>query len=194
MQEIIKWKVIPIGEPEVIKNCPKCGGGAHFESSKKFRVNANQSKLDVWLIYQCKKCKATWNMTILSRVNPKEIPPEEYHKLMNNDELLARFYAFDISTHKQNNSVLNYEIVEYRVEGDPLDLETLRENITLEIECDEVFDLRIDKVLSKKLSISREQVKKLCKQGRLKGLEEKQLWKAKLKNKMQIEILDGNKT
>lgn len=41
MQETIVWEVIPKNEPTVIKNCTKCGGHAVFESSGKFRVNAN---------------------------------------------------------------------------------------------------------------------------------------------------------
>jgi hypothetical protein len=49
--------VIPQGTPKVVKNCPKCGGGSHFINTKKFRVNANKKYLDIWLIYQCEKCK-----------------------------------------------------------------------------------------------------------------------------------------
>ena len=57
-----------------------CGGdGAFFKkmtfiSTRRFRVNANKNKLDVWLIYQCKKCKHTLNIPIYERVSPQKIP------------------------------------------------------------------------------------------------------------------------
>lgn len=189
MQEIIRWKVIPINEPNVIRNCSKCGGKAHFENSKKFRVNANQSKLDVWLIYQCKKCKTTWNMTILSRVNPKEIPNNQYKWFIDNDKELARFYAFDVDTHRRNGSILDYHEIEYTIEGKTLDIQALEEKVTILLECEEVFTIRMDKVLSRQLEISRAQVRSLVEKGILSSREEKKLWKAKLKSKMYIDIL-----
>jgi hypothetical protein len=122
MQEIIVWEVIPKSEPTVIKNCPKCGGHAFFENSNKFRVNANQSKLDVWLIYQCRKCKATWNMTLLTRVNQKAIDKELYKKFLNNDKELAKDYAFNVAMHRQNKSCLNYDDMVYEVKGENIEL------------------------------------------------------------------------
>ena len=59
----IEWTIIPDTTPQVRRNCPKCGEKAHFINSEKFRVNANGSHIDIWLIYQCNQCKSTWNMT-----------------------------------------------------------------------------------------------------------------------------------
>ena len=35
-----------------------------FFNSGKFRVNANGNRIDIWLIYWCKKCKHSWNLSI----------------------------------------------------------------------------------------------------------------------------------
>ena len=41
----------------VFHRCGGCGKKQEFLNSGKFRVNANGNKVDVWLIYRCKKCK-----------------------------------------------------------------------------------------------------------------------------------------
>ncbi|MGL5676257.1 MAG: GNAT family N-acetyltransferase [Cellulosilyticaceae bacterium] len=191
MQETIKWEVVPKDEPKVAKNCPKCGGHALFENSGKFRVNANQSKIDVWLIYQCRECKATWNMTLLTRVNPKEIEEELYKKFLANDRQLAKIYAFDRGTHMRNKSTLSYEGIAYDINGKEIVLEAIKEVISIQIQCKYPFDIRLDKILSQKLGISREQVKKLVKAGNISSGTEKHLMKAKLKNEIVIKLEGG---
>lgn len=73
-----RWELVPDNLPVVKRNCPKCKGKTSFINTEKFRVNANKNNIDVWLIYQCEKCKSTWNMTIYERVSPKDIDKEEY--------------------------------------------------------------------------------------------------------------------
>lgn len=48
----------------IIRNCPQCGWKTYYKNTKKFRVNVNGNKLDVWLIYQCEECKHTLNITM----------------------------------------------------------------------------------------------------------------------------------
>lgn len=63
MEHII-WRVSPAAYPKIIRCCKRC---AHmsFLNSGQFRVNANGHCLDVWLIYKCESCEATWNMEIM---------------------------------------------------------------------------------------------------------------------------------
>lgn len=75
-----------------------------FINSGKFRVNANGNRVDVWLIYRCKKCKHSWNLTIYERVRPSRIEPEEYELFMENDYALALIYGNDIGFLKRNNA------------------------------------------------------------------------------------------
>ena len=44
-------------EYTVIHRCGGCGKKMPFVSTRRFRVNANKNKLDVWLIYQCRRCR-----------------------------------------------------------------------------------------------------------------------------------------
>ena len=73
-----KWIIMPESLPVVLRRCPKCGKKTEFGNSGKFRVNANGRMLDIWLIYRCKTCETSWNMTIYERVAPDRLKQEEY--------------------------------------------------------------------------------------------------------------------
>ena len=93
-------------ECRVVHKCWHCGKKMTFISTRRFRVNANKNKLDVWLIYQCKKCKHTLNIPIYERVSPQKIPKELYEGFLANDEELALRYAADSALFKSKNFVL----------------------------------------------------------------------------------------
>ncbi|MGB4660087.1 MAG: DUF1062 domain-containing protein [Mobilitalea sp.] len=184
MQNTYEWKVVPSNQPKVIRSCPKCGNHSEYESSGNFRVNANQSRLDIWLIYQCTKCKNTWNMEILSRISSSTVNKELYEKYLSNDTSLAKQYAFDTITHSRNKSVLNYEDLQYDVLGCCFKPENITEPIQIKVLCDYPMNLRLDKVLSLKLGITREHVKKLENCGMLSSEGIKDIGKAKIRTGM----------
>ena len=74
----------------------------HFVNTGKFRVNANGSRVDVWLIYQCEKCKHSLNLTVYERTKPDRISSEEYQLFLDNDEALAIKYGSDKAFLKRN--------------------------------------------------------------------------------------------
>ena len=74
----------------------------HFVNTGKFRVNANVNRVDVWLIYQCEKCKHSLNLTVYERVRPSRISGEEYRLFLENDETLAVKYGNDKEFLKRN--------------------------------------------------------------------------------------------
>ena len=76
-----------------------------FLNTGRFRVNANGNSVDVWLIYQCEKCKHSLNLTIYERIRPGRIPRELYEKFMENDEELAEIYGNDREFLKRNRVV-----------------------------------------------------------------------------------------
>lgn len=92
-------------ERRIIHKCARCGRKATFVSTRRFRVNANGSKLDVWLIYQCKKCKHTLNIPIYERVSPQKIPKELYEGFLANDGDLAIQYGSDAALFKRNHFI-----------------------------------------------------------------------------------------
>ena len=92
-------------EYKIIHKCARCGRKMTFISTRRFRVNANKNKLDVWLIYQCKKCRHTLNIPIYERVSPQKIPKELYEGFLDNDEELAIQYGSDAALFKSKNFV-----------------------------------------------------------------------------------------
>lgn len=93
-------------EYQVIHKCARCGRKMTFISTRRFRVNANKNRLDVWLIYQCKKCKHTLNIPIYERTAPQKIPGELYEGFLANDGELAVRYASDAALFKRKNFVI----------------------------------------------------------------------------------------
>ena len=79
--------------PAAHSYCKHCKRKQPFICSGRFRVNAQKKSLDVWLIYKCLICGATWNLTVLSRVNPRAIPLELLQGFQDNDPELAARYA-----------------------------------------------------------------------------------------------------
>ena len=76
------WRVRPAHSPRVLRRCPGCDVTRPFASSGRFRVNGQKRRLDVWLIYKCVHCDATWNRTVLERVTPESIDPARYQQLV----------------------------------------------------------------------------------------------------------------
>lgn len=188
MEKIYRWSVTPSDMPAVVRSCPKCGNSSEYVCSGNFRVNANQSRIDVWLIYQCKKCKSTWNMEILSRVNRKAIDKELFQKFQNNDPELAARYAYDAAVHRKNKSVPLYDNIQYEINGMEVSLPELREQILVQLSCEYSLDIRLDKLLSKKLGISREQFKKMCLSGMIFSDQIQDIGKARVRDGLLIHI------
>lgn len=97
-----KNKVSYLNTIKIWHRCSGCGKKKHFINTGKFRVNANGNRVDVWLIYQCEKCKHTLNLTVYERKRPRQISQEEYDLFLDNDEKLAMQYGNDIGFLKRN--------------------------------------------------------------------------------------------
>lgn len=185
----IKWEVEPKTIPMVIRNCPKCGNNTYFKNSHKFRVNANKKNLDIWLIYQCVNCKSTWNMTIYERISYLDIDELQYKQFLNNDYELSKKYGFDVAIHKKNKVKLGFYNVEYDIIGEDIKISDLNEKkYIVDITCKYSLGLRLDKLLSKKLHVSREKVKKLGKSSIICGVDEKDILKEKINGRIRIHV------
>ncbi len=186
MQNTYQWGIIPSSLPMIIRNCPKCGSSSEYECSKNFRVNANHNTIDVWLIYQCNKCNNTFNLEILSRTNVKAINKELYQGFLSNDQELAKYYAYDVSTLVRNKATVSYENVGYEVKGDNLTYSELTSACQIDILCTYPFELRLDRLLVKQLGLSRQQIKKLIADEKIILIGENNNSKLKIKDQLQI--------
>ena len=91
-------------EIRVYFRCGGCGKKQEFVNSYKFRVNANKKSVDVWLIYRCKKCKHSKNLTIYERIRPGKIPADLFESFLRNDMETALEYGRNGDFLKKNNA------------------------------------------------------------------------------------------
>ena len=141
--------------------CGTCACRRRYICSGNFRVNANGKHLDVWLIYRCENCETTWNMTILSRIKPDDIPTPVYQAFLANDSATALRYAFDVPLIQRNGCEICHEDLAYTVEKSsfpPWD-------DTLEIVSPYPLSIRLDALLSRELGFSRTKVQHLLESG-----------------------------
>lgn len=209
-----KWELSPTNLPIIRRICPKCNEKSHYINTERFRVNANKNNIDVWLIYQCEKCKSTWNMTIYERTKPHDINKYEYEKFLANDKELAREYAFNLSIYNKNKAEVILEYVNYELRQKKLEVDYIKETPTpnvagvsdfnkkqvlgsflnenelvIEIVCKYPIELRVDKFLSDQLGVSRSQIKNMHKKGVIFITDDKNSLNAKVRDGMEIHIL-----
>ena len=109
-QEVEKTSGVTGAEPpdnrliRVYHRCGGCGKKQEFLNSGRFRVNANGNLVDVWLIYRCKKCRHSWNLTIFERTKPGKIPTELFEAFQTNDAEFAAAYSRNIDFLKKNHA------------------------------------------------------------------------------------------
>lgn len=160
----LRYEVIALETPYVIRNCSKCKRTTEFYCSEKFRVNANQKIVDIWLIYNCTHCEGTWNYPILSRVHVSKMDASLHQRFMCNDRETIWYYAFQCN---QLRKQCNYVNTNIRYELRKEEHAPFSKDTTISLRCKYDFGLRIDKLLAEILSISRSKVNNLEQEGLL---------------------------
>lgn len=147
--------------PRAARHCPRCRGETGFVCSERFRVNAHQRRVDVWLVYRCGVCSATWKATIFERRTPKEIGVELYQRFQNNDRELAWRYAFD-GEWLRRLGVRVDDRVPFRIERGAAEASSAH---LIRFEFGYPFRIRLDRLLAHALGESRSQIAKRWKRG-----------------------------
>jgi Uncharacterized protein conserved in bacteria len=179
----IIWKIQITKAPAAVKYCKRCGSKTEFMSSGLFRVNAQQKNLDVWLIYKCTACDTTWNLTILSRVNPCSIPTETLHQFHENNFELAVQYAADINLVKKNGA--EPCIPEIEIHGEKVDFSV---PTLLHLQPQYPMAIKVSALLRRELNLSRTEFDRLCDEGKISCVSGQNLKKSKLSDEVIIAI------
>lgn len=145
-----------------VKPCPRCHNSI-FESSNKFRINAQQHYLDVWLILKCNHCKSTYNLPIYERISPAVLKAMGiYNKLLANDARLAADIACNVALLKRNGIQPAKEVGQMVIAGG-VPLQAGQYAITVYLP--QGLRLRTDNILAQKLAVARTQIQKAIKIG-----------------------------
>lgn len=184
----ISWAVRPIGEPGIVRRCPKCGENQTYYSSGLFRVNANGRRIDVWLVYRCGECESSFNLPVQERVNPASLPKEVYAAYLSNDAEMARSCAFNKDLHAQ--LVMDYAKVEICVEGEEIAREDRENGVEIALRCDFALDLPLQKILRDKLGASSSAFRDMVRQGEIM-LEGGNILKAKCQRENLVRLRTG---
>ena len=165
----IEYEIVRKDSFLIIRNCPKCGRKSHYINTKKFRVNANGNKLDIWLIYQCAECKHTLNLAIYERKKASSITKEEYQCFLDNDEQLAERYGKDMQLFRTNKADIDFDRLHYGVIKlhETKEISGFGEQIIITVKNPNQMKIRSEKQIAMVLGLSRNQVKSLLEKGEI---------------------------
>lgn len=163
----IEYEIILKKSFGVIRNCPKCGRKTHFKNTKKFRVNANGNKLDIWLIYQCEACKHTLNLAIYERQKVSSIPKEEYQQFLDNNAQFAETVGKSIPLFRRNKADIDFDRIDYELVKlhETTGCGKLDGQILITVNNPYGLKIRPEKQIAMVLGISRSQAKHLLDNG-----------------------------
>lgn len=165
----IEYEIVLKDSFWIIRICPKCGRKTHYINTKKFRINANGNKLDIWLIYQCVECKHTLNLAIYERKKASSITKEEYQRFLDNDEPLAEMYGKNIQLFRTNKADIDYDRLHYDVvkRHETIESSGFGEQIIITVKNPNPMKIRSEKQIAMVLGLSRNQVKSLLEKGEI---------------------------
>jgi hypothetical protein len=162
----VTWRVTPLQPPLVRRHCRRCSGDMAFACSMKFRTNAQKKRIDVWLIYRCSACDEVWNLPLFERVGVGEIAPDAFDAIARNDPSLALRHAFDrtrLLRHGTIEEPSTVSIRKSREAGCSHGASIVTITLALAAPC----GLRLDRLLSGGLGISRAQLDRMHDAGAL---------------------------
>lgn len=165
----IEYEMILKDSFGIIRNCPKCSRKTHYKNTKKFRINANGNKLDIWLIYQCEECKHTLNLAIYERQKVSSIPKDEYRLFLDNSEQLAETYGKNIQLFRKNKADIDFDRINYDFVKLHESIENSESGKRIAVTINNPYRLKIrpEKHIAEILGLSRSQVKRLLESGEI---------------------------
>jgi hypothetical protein len=159
----VRWRVAALETPRVWRHCPGCNARRSFRSSDRFRVNAQQRRVDVWLVYRCESCACTWNCTVLARRSPSDIGGDLV-RFERNDVALAWRFAFDRALLRRAGARADPDVA-FRV--DVVDGGAMQDACSVLIALAQPLEVRLDRVMATALGVGRAQLRRWVESGAL---------------------------
>jgi len=161
----VEWTLVWKARLTVARPCGRCGQLRQFASTNKFRLNANRSRLDAWLIFACQSCGHRWNREVMKRKPVSAVPSDLLSALQANDQALANALAADAAgctgrPHEPPEFDLQMRLVPSRAQ-------TAGRAAVLCIRNPGRVPVRLDRVLSTGLGLPRRDIKRLVTNGDL---------------------------
>jgi len=103
----MRWLVRQTDFPTIRRRCRTCPS-TRYRTRGRFRVNANQKLLDVWLLALCVRCGQTVKLTVLERVTVRSVTPTVLARFHDNDPALAAKLLADPRLAHRNDVVLDW--------------------------------------------------------------------------------------
>lgn len=154
--KVAEYEIIPTETYKILRNCSGCGGKTVFCSTDKVRVNSNGKQIDIWLIYQCTKCKHSYNLPIRSRINKKHLSKAEYEALLRNDRKMVFQYGLDRVLFQKNNvEIFEEPAYVLRNTGKDTESDVIRFHNPYHLR------IRYDKLIAECFKISRSEAKRV---------------------------------
>jgi hypothetical protein len=169
------WLVTPVRAPHIYSICSRCDQRRAFESSKKFRVNAQKRRLDIWLIYKCTSCDNTLNIDVHARKSVASIDPDLLWAYTNNSPDVADRIGNDLPRLWSLGHQTEDTPYTLRVELKP----ATDQQQTITILATQPLCLRLDRLLAEGLNVSRAQVEKLINENRISARDHQVSWRKK---------------
>jgi hypothetical protein len=161
------WAVRESALPTVVKPCMDCSGTRHHPPGK-FRVNANGKLLDVWLLLRCAACGRTSKVPVHERVHVQSLERARALAYQSNDPAMVRELTMSASLAAKNRYRLDWtgtwELqtdTPFYPPDDPAPLTVL---ISFELPA----PVRVERLLTLGLGLSRAQVRHMAADGRIR--------------------------
>lgn len=158
-------EIIPLETPRILNNCHRCKKTTEFYCSEKFRVNAQQKDIDVWLIYKCCHCDSTWNYPVVSRAHTAALEKDLHRRWMENDRETAWRYAFQLERLRKVCGGVNADIP-YSLNREAIIIGE-EEEWCISVISKYPMELRLDKLLKELLGVPRSRLAEMQQCGRI---------------------------
>jgi hypothetical protein len=158
---VLSWAVRRTRLPLLSLRCVDCRSGSATTGEGRFRINANGSLLDVWLLVSCCSCDRTGKLTVHERAPVRSFDRAELGGYQANDPELVASRLLDPLLARRNHFTLDWTGA-WRLDAPPARLGGPWP-VQVEVGFEDPVPVRPDRLIAQGLGLSRSEVPRLVK-------------------------------